>query len=203
MDDKENKYIEILIQKCTNLKQNNRLFLHYCKEIEDFIQKLIKKVQKLGVEDIYLDCYDPELIHDFLKNNTLENIETSSYFDCSIWDKYASLNACFLIFETEYPGLMDDIDPSKIAIASKRKRESKPLYRKMVENCQLSWCIAAYPGKQWAADIFPEENSYERLKQAIYSICMLDNPDPMLAWDETLSQNEKIMKYLNELQLTT
>jgi len=198
MDD---KYIELLIEKCTDLNQNKSLFLHYCKEIEEFIGKFIKKVRELGVEDIYLDCYEPEVIHEFLKTSTSSEIETSSYFDCSIWDEYAKKDACFLMFETEYPGLMDDIDPMKIAISSKRKTETKPIYRKKVENCQLSWCIAAYPGKKWAEEVFTGKDSYNKLKQAIYHICMLDQEDPMKSWDNCLARNEKIMNYLNQLNL--
>ena len=35
----------------------------------------------------------------------LEEIEANPHFDSSIWDKYASSNASFLMFETEYPRL--------------------------------------------------------------------------------------------------
>ena len=87
------------------------------------------------------------------------------------------------MFETEYPNLFDDIEPKKIALASKLRRNSRPLYRKMVENCTLSWCIAAYPSKCWAEDLFDGDDAYEKLLNFIYEICMVNEEDPVNCWD--------------------
>ena len=168
----DEKYINLLIEKCTRLKTNKSLLIHYSKEIESFINILVERVKKEGVTDIYLDSFDIEKEHNFLKTKSIEEIKKDKMFDKSIWDTYAKKNACFLIFETEYPGIMDDIDSGILELSAKLKRESRPLYRKMVEHCQLSWCIASYPGKIWAKNIFKEENSYEKLKEAIFRMCM-------------------------------
>ena len=40
----EEKYIELLLEKCID-KQSKILFIHYQKEIDNFIQKLIKKIE--------------------------------------------------------------------------------------------------------------------------------------------------------------
>ena len=145
---------------------------------------------------------DPYYTHEILAKSSIEEINNSSYFDSSIWDTYAAKQACFLIFETEYPHLMDDIEPEKIAVSSKKRRNSRPLYRKLVENCELSWCIAAYPGKMWASDIFKKEkNQYQKLEQAIYKMCMIDQIDPILSWDNLLRKNHSIIQILNQLNL--
>ena len=197
----EEKYINLLIKKCTKLKENSSLLIHYSIEIEPFINKLIKEVKKLNIKDIYLDKYDIYKEHDFLKNNTKEEIEKSKYFDKSIWDEYAKKNASFLIFETEYPHVMDDIEENKISLSAKIKRETRPIYRKMVEKCELSWCIAAYPGKIWAKSIFKDNNSYEKLKEAIFRMCMIDKDDPIKSWENHLNKQEKISNYLNNLNI--
>lgn len=101
----DEKYIDLLLKRCTTLNKVPILFLHYNKEIQPFINKIEAKLKNKNI-DIYLDCIDPNKEHDFLKNHSLEEIKESNYFDCSIWDKYASLNASFLIIETEYPHLI-------------------------------------------------------------------------------------------------
>ena len=184
----EEKYIELLLEKCID-KQSKILFIHYQKEIDNFIQKLIKKAKDKGITEVYLDCEDIYKTHDLLKTSTEKSILESEYFNSSIWDEYAKRNASFLIIETEYPNLMDDIPDNLIALAAKRKRETRPIYRKMVEKCTLSWCIAAYPGKEWAKSIFNgEENSEEKLKKAIFTTCMLDKEDPLDCWDNHLNK---------------
>lgn len=197
------KYIQLLLNKCIDKNSSKILFIHYKSEINDFIDELVKEAKKIGIEEFYLDEEDPNQTYNILKTKSLEEIKNSKYFDKSIWDEYAKKNACFLMLETEHPHLMEDIEDEKIALASKISRESKPHYRKMVEKCQLSWCIAAYPGISWAKEIFPNDpNSYQKLENAIYKICMIDQEDPIKCWDEHLQKIETIMKILNNLHLT-
>ena len=196
----EEKYINLLLEKCTKINENKSLLINYSIEIEPFIEKIIRKAKDYGVNDIYLDKFDIEKDHEFLINHSLKEIEESKYFDKSIWDTYAKKNASFLIIETEYPGVMDDIPSDKLALSSKIKRESHPIYRKMVDKCELPWCIAAYPGELWAKSIF-KENSYENLKDAIFRMCMINQDNPNQAWTKLLEKQEKIQKYLNSLDL--
>lgn len=198
----DEKYIELLLDKCTDLEKSKILFINYDIEIEEFIQKLINKATTLGVEEIHLEVEDPQKKHDILKNHTIEELKKASYFDDSIWDTYAKKKANFLIFDTEQPHLMNDIESEKIAIMIKQRRETRPLYRKMVEHCELPWCIAAYPSKRWAKEIFPNsKNSYQDLKNAIYQVCMINQENPIISWDKQLEKNNKIIKYLNSLSL--
>lgn len=198
----EEKYIELLLKKCTDLKHSKILFVHYQVEIKEFIEKLVKRAKELGIQEVYLNEEDSYQIHEFLLNCTVEEIQDSSYFDESIWDDYAKRKANFLIFETEYPHLMDDIDSRKIAVSARKRRESRPLYRKMVENCELPWCIAAYPGELWAKEIFPDkEDAYQNLEQAIYKICMIDQEDPVASWEKHLEKTKQIIECLNQLDL--
>lgn len=198
----DEKYIELLLEKCIDYNNSKILFICYDIEVEDFIQKIIKQAKKKGIEEFYFDKIDTRKEHDILKNNSIEELKKIKYFDKSIWDEYAKKKACFLIIDTEQPHIMDDIDSEKMAIMSKQKRESRPIYRKMVEHCELSWCIAAYPGEKWAKEVFPNsKNSYEELKNAIYKVCMIDKENPLESWDLQLTRTDRIIKYLNSLDL--
>lgn len=199
MDD---KYIELLIKRCTTINKIPILFISYNKEIQPFIDKIIEKVKKLGVEDIYLECNDKKMIHDALLHMTNEEIDNSPYFNKKIWDEYAKKGASFLMFDTETPHLMDDIDPKKIGYATKVQRSTKPLYRKLQERCELSWCIAAYPNEAWAKDIYGDSNdSYDKLKNAIYKMCMIDKDNPIKEWDNLLEKNINIIEKLNNMNI--
>ena len=194
----EDKYIDLLLTKCIDINTSKILFINYDKEIKRFVNRLSEEAKKRGIEEIYLDEIDIEERHEILKNNTLEELKNNKYFDKSIWDTYAKRKANFLILDTEQPHLMDDIDEEKISFMSKQSRESRPVYRKMVEHCELPWCIAAYPSIRWAKEVFPDsKNSYEELLNAIYNICMINKERPTDEWDLQLKKNDKIIKYLN------
>lgn len=199
----DEKYIELLLTKCIDLNKSKILFICYDVEIESFIEKIIKKAKEIGIKEIYLDKMNLEEDCNILKKYTIQELKDSNFFDRSIWDTYAQKYANFLIFDTEQPHVMDNIDPTKIAIMTKQRRESRPIYRKMVEHCELPWCIAAYPGIRWAKEIFPDSsNSYQELKNAIYKVCMINEINPIKSWELQLEKTNKIIKYLNSLSLT-
>lgn len=198
MDD---KYIELLVKRCTTLEVVPILFINYDKEIKPFVDRLVEFVKKMGVTDIYLDEEDPDYLHDLLLKLRFEEMINHAYFNKRIWDSYAKKGASFLIFETEYPHLMDDVPSSKVAVAHMLFKRSRPLFRRMQMMCSLSWCIASYPNIRWAKEIFPrDEDSYERLKSCIYQICMVDRDNPIKAWDDLVIRNEKIVEKLNSYQ---
>lgn len=202
--DMDSKYIELLIKKCTNLENVKSLFISYSKEISPFIDLLVKRVRELGVDDIYLECEDKYKIHDELKNMTYSDMKNSPYFNKAIWDEYAKKGASFLMFETEIPHLNDDIESKKLGDALNLKRSSKPLYRKLQEQCKLSWCIAAYPGVSWAKSIYGDnDEAYDKLKNAIFSMCMVDRDNPVEEWDNLLEKNRIVRDKLNSLNLTS
>lgn len=196
----DNKYIDLLLNKCVDFS-SGILFIHYNKEIVSFVDKLCIKARKLGIKEIYKEEIDPYFTHDLLVKSTLEEIENNKYFDSSVWDEYAKRNASFLLIETEYPGLMDDVEPEKIGLSSRVRRNSRPLYRRMVERGTLSWCIASYPSKAWADDLFDGDDSYEKLKNFIYKVCMVDKEDPLKCWDEHLDKINKVINKLNSLEI--
>lgn len=202
MDKMDEKYIELLIDRCTNVKNVGVLVISYSKEIQPFVDKIVEYVKSIGVEDIYLDCEDKYKVHDELKTMSYTDIDNSPYFNKSIWDEYVKKGASFLMFETEIPNLNNDIDPKKISYATKVQRTTKPLYRKLQLQCKLAWCIASYPGEAWAKSIYKnDEFAYDKLKSAIYKMCMIDRDNPVEEWDNLINKNTKIINKLNSLNL--
>lgn len=198
MDD---KYIEVLLNRC--MKDNTKsLFLCYNKEITSFISKFKDKTRSIGIDDIYEEIEDTYYLHDLLSSLSVEEIKTHPYFNKSIWDEYAKKDASFLMFETEMPHIMDDIDPEKLKMKSYVAQTTKPLYRELQNKCKLSWCICAYPGELWAKDVYPDDdNAYELLYNDIMSMCMIDRGNPSDSWNLFLDRNKKIARYLNSLNI--
>lgn len=202
MEELENKYIELLLKKCLNFKKSKSLFISYNKVNKDFVEKVIMYAKKLGVEDIGIDEEDNEVKHQKLKEETNEEIEKDPYFDKNKWNEYAKKDASFLILDTEFPGLYDDIEPEKIAKAGYINRETRKLFREKEITYQIPWCIAALPNEMWAANIFKNnKNAYEKLFKVICQMCMVDEKDPIKSWDNYLKKTDENTKKLNDLKI--
>ena len=198
----EEKYINLLLNRCINFDKSKSLLISGDKINEKFINKVINKVKEMGIDDIYIDLEDINITHDKLLNSSLEEIEKDSYFDKSIWDKFAEKDATFIMFDTEFPHIMDDIDSSKITKAKEINRKTRPLFRKKESTMQISWCIIALPNQIWAKDLFPnDENAYKKLEDLIYSCCMVNTDNPIESWNSLLNKNEELAKKLNDLEI--
>lgn len=198
----ENKYIDLLLKRCLNLKKSTSLFISYDKICKDFVKKLVIRAKELGYSDIYEDCNDIFYLKNKLMNSSLDEIENDPYYDKSIWDKYAEKKANFLMLETEFPGVMDDVDSKKIGLAKSINRKTRPLFRHLETTYQIPWCIAAIPNKIWADKIFPNsEDSYKELFLVICKMCMVDSDDPIKSWNEFILKSKVDIDWLNSLEI--
>lgn len=200
----ENKYINLLLNRCINFDKSKSLFINYQKENKTFIDKLIKVAKKMGISDIYLDEEDEYKKHDALKKTPIEELSRLDFLNKQKWDEYALKYASFLILETEFPGLMADIDEKKLAKAALISRKTRAIYKKLQLSFQIPWCMAPLPNKLWAKKIFPqydENTAYNKLLESICYMCMIDKDNPILAWNLFLKEQNLIVKKLNNLEI--
>lgn len=203
MEELENKYIELLLKRCINFNKSKSLLISYDKVNKNFIEKVVMEATKLGVTDIYTDEEDYKLTYNKLKNQTKEQIINDPYFDKSIWDEYAKKDASFLMFDTEFPNVFNDIDKEKLVVSKNKMRETRKLFREKETSYQISWCIAALPNEIWAKSLFPnDDNAYEKLFKVICEMCMVDKENPIESWNNYIEQVKKQTNKLNDLQIT-
>lgn len=200
MKDMDLKYIKLLVDKCLWFN-NKSLLISYNKLNKNFIDKLCDYAKNKGIDDIYLEEIDYYYKHDLLKNSTIDEIKDNDYFKSTIWNEYAKKDATFLFIESEMPGLMDDIEPEKLAIASYLRRTTKPVYNEKRDKGLISWCIAAYPNEIWAKDLFKTDDAYEKLYEYVMKMCMVDTDNPSISWDNQLNFIDKTVTKLNNLNI--
>lgn len=200
--DLEDKYLDFILSRCINFNKSKSLFISYIKENKQIIDKLVKKAQEKGINDIYLEEIDLNYQHELLSKLTIEEIKTHDYFQSNIWDEYAKKDASFLMAESYIPHLMDDIAEEKIAVANFQKRSTKPIYRKKQANYDIPWCIFCLPNEVWADLIFPNsKNSYEDLYLTIFKACMIDENDPTANWNNYIEKTNAKVELLNDLEI--
>ena len=202
MNELENKYIKLLLEKCVNFENSKALFINYDKVNKDFINKLIIEAKKMGVTDIMVDENDIFLLHDKLKNMSVDEIEKDPYFDKNIWNTYALKGAAFIMISSEFPGVMDDIPNEKIATAKSINIKTRSIFREKEISYQIPWCIAALPNELWAKKLFPNSNNaYNDLFEVICKMCMVDTINPIESWNNYLVKTREYSEILNNLKI--
>ncbi len=204
MKEKYIKYANLLLKKCLNVKENQPLIITAPVESFELIRIITEQALELGIRDIYYDWYDDELKHVHLKYFTKEQIENHPFWNRKIYDEYAKKDAAFLMFVSDNPDLMQDIDKNILAHASKTSRTSRPLYKKRQSTNDVAWCIASASTTGWAKKVFNNDpNCVEKLWNKIFDICLINEEDPLEAWDKKLEKSSERSKKLIELNIKT
>ena len=204
IEELENKYVDLLINRCLSFKNGNSLFINYYSDNDAFVEKLVTSAKSRGIEDIYLDRNDKEERHQKLLQS-VEEINNDDYFDDHIWDDYAKKNSAFLMLSTEFPGYFADIPSENMTAAALKSRTSKPVYKLKQLTNDISWCIAVIPNKIWAKEKFPdlsEDDAYNEYFKLMCHCTMVDKENPIEEWNKFLDRQRMLVSKLNELQIT-
>lgn len=202
MQEKYYKYAHLLLERGLCINKSEPLVINAPIESIDFIRVLTEVACSLGVNDIYFDWYDEELKHTELKYYNEESIKNSRFWNKSIHDEYAKKNAAFLFLTSYYPNIMNDIDSKKMKVASEHSLYTRQVYREMQSNNEVDWCIASVSTTAWGKQLFP--NSYtpkEDLWNLIFDICLINESDPLIAWDNKMKNNKDMCLKLNNLKI--
>jgi len=198
----EEKYIKLLLERCLNLKSGMSLFINYNKVIKEFVNKIVKYANEIGIVDIYLDERDINREHDLLVKLDINDISKHECFNSKNWDKYAKKNAAFLLLDSDIPSLMDDVDSEKLAKASYVRQTTKPVYKEKQLKSLIPWCIAAVPNEYWAKEIFPNsQKPVDDFWEVLADVCMLRSENPISSWNKQLKEQAKNIEKLNNLKI--
>lgn len=204
MKELEEKYIQLVLQRCINFEQSKSLMIH-CdfKEHIRFAEKIKSACQKIGIFDVCIHVNDLDDIHEYLKNTKVEDIVLNPLIDRTDWNNYALKGAPLLFLNSTVPGLMNDIPNEKIAKWISEREKSIKYYRANVTKYTFPWCIIALPNERWAKTIFGnKEDSYNKLYLNIMKMCMLDKTNPIDEWNNYIKRNNYYKNELKKLNVT-
>lgn len=99
-----------------------------------------------------------------------------------------STDFCTIALRSPHPGLMDDVDSSKVTQRAQAFGKAMAARRAYTMNSQGQWLVAAYPTQAWADAIFPElskDEAYTKLYESILkAVRVSEDNDPVAEWKE-------------------
>lgn len=205
MNKLDNKFIELILNRCLNFNQSKSLLIHCdLKEHFVFAQKVKQHANEMGIYDVCIHINDLDEIHTYLKNTDIKDIKLNPLIDITDWNVYAKKGASLLFLNSNVPGLMDDIEEEKIRKMIIEKEKTIKYYRANVSKYTFPWCIVAMPNERWAKKVFGDvDNAYEKLYLSIMKMCMVDRENPILEWENYIKKSNYYKRRLNELEIKT
>lgn len=198
------KYAELAVKIGVNVQKGQTLVVSASLDAAEFVREIAKKAYEVGAKNVQVDWAD-----DALSRIKYEMAPDEAFTEYPVWrakerEELAENGAAFMSIVSSNPDLFKGVDPERISNFQKAAGQALKKYRQFVQSDKIAWTVIAVPSKDWADKVFPgEENSLEKLWEAIFKAVRVDQEDPVAAWknhDETL--HEKV-DYLNNKKYKT
>ena len=198
MDNKKRKYAKFLIEGCLRLKQGDKLFIIGYDLINDFIDIISEEAKKLGITDIEYLINNPEKQRELYLNNSYEEIIANPIMDRTKFNKMAREGYAFLSLSSTLPDYYKDVDSKLLSRVSSYQMKSIEEYKNYQHKGLIKWNISCVPNKIWSDNL---GMSLEDLWNLIFDICLINENNPIIAWDNKMEKLAMRAKYLNDLDI--
>ena len=199
------KYADVIIRVGLNLRAGQRLFI--LAGIFDYplARTVVTSAYNAGARLVDIVWVDEEITHTHLKNASEAALEEIPNWMSNAAMEFVDNGDALLSISSRNPDLLSDIEPervSKFQTADLKKWEK--VYDYLMRDA-VNWSVISSPTKEWALKIFPDctgEQAVERLWEAIFQTCRVDQPDPVAAWESHINELKKRSNWLNSMHFT-
>ncbi len=195
------RYADLAIGVGLNLQPGQRLVIRAPIEAVELTRALAARAYDAGCPYVDVSYDDGEL--DLVR---FQRAPADSFEEFPAWRargmlERAEQGAAFLTVAGGNPDLLKDQDPERVATAMRVASEHMlPFRRDYISTMRVSWCVIAAGVASWAARVFPEAPAHEqvdRLWDAIFHACRVDQPDPRKEWRRHIDALEARREHLN------
>ena len=199
------KYAKLLVAKGINVQQGDWVKMTITVDQAPLARLITKEAYALGAEKVIVKWSDDEISKLHYLHQPVEVLTNIPEYEIQeSEDHVLNHRVSRLSILSSDPGLLNEIDPAKIATYQNVAGKAFKAQRIATQNDDLKWTVAAASGAGWAAKVFPDlatsEEQVDALWDQIFKTCRVYEEDPIAAWDEhKKTLNEKAAK-LNEIQ---
>ncbi|WP_276211154.1 aminopeptidase [Heyndrickxia coagulans] len=199
------KYAKLLVTKGINVKQGDWVKVYIAVDQAKLARLVVKEAYALGAEKVIVEWSDDEITKQHYLNQPQEVLtHIPDYKIAETEDHVLNHKVSRLSILSSDPGLLNDVDPHKVAAYQNTAAKAFKAQRVATQNDDIKWTVAAAAGAGWAKAVFPdletEEAQVDALWDQIFKTCRVYADDPVAAWEQhKQTLNEKAAK-LNDIQ---
>ncbi len=199
------KYADVTVRVGLNLQPGQRLFI--LSGIHDYplVRLVTSSAYHAGARSVNVLWEDEEIMHIHLKNAPEDALEEIPNWISNAALEHAENGDALLAIASRNPDAFADVEPervSKFRTADLKKWEK---FYDYIMRDAVNWSAVSSPTQEWASKIFPDvskEEAVEKLWEAIFQTCRVDQADPVAAWARHITDLKKRSGYLNTRRYT-
>jgi aminopeptidase len=196
MDERLERYAELVVRVGANVQPDQEVFLFAAVEHCDLARALTRQAYRAGsayVHVLYNDAHARRAMIELGPDAAL----TYSPEWLKAFVTSCGGNALIATTGDPEPELLADLDGERVGRAV--PQEIVQIRMQQMSDNTVNWCGVGAPSEGWARQVFGEPD-LERLWEKVAFCMRLDEPDPPAAWREHLARLAERTAHLNELQ---
>ncbi|MGG1690511.1 aminopeptidase [Heyndrickxia ginsengihumi] len=199
------KYAKLLVAKGINVQPGDWVKMTITVDQAPLARLVVKEAYALGAENVIVVWSDDEITKQHYLNQPEEVLTNiPDYKIAESEDHVLNHKVSRLSILSSDPGLLNDVDPGKVAAYQNKASKAYRVQRIATQNDDIKWTVAAAAGAGWAAQVFPDlatsEEQVDALWDQIFKTCRVYADDPVAAWDEHKATLDEKAAKLNEIQ---
>jgi aminopeptidase len=200
-EQKLEKYAELAVKVGVNIQKGQTLVVNAPIHTANFVRLVAKKAYEAGAQNVHVEWNDDQLTRIKFDLAPDDAFKEFPMWKAKGFEQMAEEGAAFLSIVSSNPDLLKGVDPDRIATANKTAGKAFEKYRNYIQADKVSWSIVAVPSKEWAAKVFPNDDSetqMEKLWEAIFHATRINKDDPVEAWKQHNAELHHKVDYLNK-----
>ena len=194
------KYAELAVKVGVNIQKGQLLVINAPIVAKELVYKIAEIAFKNGARNVHVEWSDDEFTKVKYTYAPDEAFTEYPMWKAKGYEEMVEDGAAILSVLAPNPELLKDVDPKKVATAQKTAGQAMAKFREYIQADKVSWSIIAYPTKEWAEKVFPNEpndKGIRKLWEAIMKATRIDLPDPVSAWQKHQADLQQKVNYLN------
>jgi aminopeptidase len=181
------QYAHLTVHVGLNLQPGQRLFLGYNTPLEaaPLVRLIAASAYQAGSPLVEVLWRDEEVLRLQFLYAPPESFAEFPQWRAQAGLEFAARGDARLQIGGDDPDLFHGQDLERVATFQRTALEALRPVSQYILNAAQNWCVVAVAGSAWAAKVFPDlppHQQVERLWQAIFDVCRLNEPDPVAAW---------------------
>jgi len=198
MENKKRKYAKFLIEGCLRLSEKDKLFIIGYDVIKDFIDIITEEAKKIGITDIEYLISSPKEQKKLYLSCSYDEIIRNPIMDRTKFNKMAREGYAFLSLSSTMPDYYKEVDSELLSKVSAYQMKSIEEYKHYQHKGLIKWNISCVPNELWADNL---GMNLDDLWNLFFDICLINEENPIEAWDNKMNKLALRAKYLNDLDI--
>lgn len=202
-EEKLRNYAELIVNVGANVQKGQNVMFRAPVEGAELARLVVESAYAAGARYVDLLWNDDAVTLSHFKHAADDTFDELPAWLRTALNGAAERGDAFIEIRATDPSLLQEQDSSKVARASKARREALQPFMNAVTSSGVNWCLVTMPIEAWAKKVFPKTDTDEALQnlwEAVFKAVRADLADPVNEWQKHLEQLEQRRRYLTAKQ---